>query len=52
MIIDSIYKEVTPTSVINRRNIKDRNLSDSQTITSSIVGELLTIDSEKAFLVY
>lgn len=49
MIIDDVYNEVTPVCVRNRRNIKDSKLSDSEIITISIVGELLTIDSEKVF---
>ncbi len=40
---------IIPISIRNRRNIKDSKLSDSEIITISIVGELLTIDSEKAF---
>ena len=34
-------------SIRNRCNIKDSKLSDSKIITINIVGELLTIDSEK-----
>jgi hypothetical protein len=49
VIIGDIYNETTPISIKNRRNIKDSKLSDSEIITISIVGELLTIDSEKAF---
>jgi hypothetical protein len=49
LIIDDIYNEVTPIGIRNRRNIKDNKLSDSEIITISIVGELLTIDSERAF---
>ena len=49
VIIDDIYNEIIPITVSNRRNIKDSKLSDSEIITISIVGELLTIDSEKAF---
>lgn len=49
VIIDDIYNEIIPTSIRNRRNIKDSKLSDSEIITISIVGELLTIDSEKSF---
>lgn len=49
VIIDDIYQEVTPTHIMNRRNISDSILSDSEIITISIVGELLTIDSEKAW---
>jgi uncharacterized protein YfbU (UPF0304 family) len=49
IIIDDIYQEVTPTYIKERRNIKDSMLSDSEIITIGIVGELLTIDSEKAW---
>ena len=49
VIIDDIYNDIIPITVSNRRNIKDSKLSDSEIITISIVGELLTIDSEKAF---
>ena len=49
VIIDDIYNEIIPISIKNRRNIKDSKLSDSEIITISIVGELLTIDSEKSF---
>ena len=48
-IVDDIYNDIIPISIRNRRNIKDSKLSDSEIITISIVGELLTIDSEKAF---
>ena len=47
-IIDDIYNEIIPMTISNRRNIKDSELSDSEIVTISIVGELLTIDSEKA----
>ena len=36
-------------SIKNRRNIKDSKISNSEIITISIVGELLTIDLEKLF---
>lgn len=48
-IVDDIYNDIIPTNIINRRNIKDSKLSDTEIIAISIVGELLTIDSEKAF---
>ena len=48
-IIDDIYKRVTPTHIKKRCNINDSIMSDSEIITISIVGELLTIDSEKAW---
>jgi len=50
VIIDDIYQEVTPTHIKNWRNINNSILSDSEIITISIIGELLTIDSEKAWL--
>ncbi|SHF60662.1 transposase, IS4 family [Desulforamulus putei DSM 12395] len=49
VIIDDIYQKVTPTYIRNRCNINDSILSDSEIITISIVGELLTIDSENAW---
>ena len=48
-IVDDIYNDIIPINIRNRRNIKDSKLSDSEIITISIVGELLTIDSEKSF---
>lgn len=48
-IVDDIYNNIIPITIRNRRNIKDSKLSDSEIIAISIVGELLTIDSEKAF---
>ena len=48
-IVDDIYNDIIPISIRNRRNIKDSKLCDSEIITISIVGELLTIDSENAF---
>jgi len=50
VIIDDIYKRITPANIRNRRNINDSKMSDSEIITIGIVGELLTIDSEKAWL--
>lgn len=50
VIIDDIYQIVTPTHIKERRNIKDSILSNSEIITISIVGELVTIDSKKAWL--
>ena len=49
VIIDDMYNEIITITVSNRHNIKDSKLSDSEIITISIVGEFLTIDSEKAF---
>lgn len=52
VIIDDIYKKVTPAYIKKRRNIDKSIMSDSEIITLSIVGELLTIDSEKAWFHY
>jgi hypothetical protein len=49
VIIDDIYHKVTPTHIANRCNINTSVMSDSEIIAISIVGELLTIDSEKAW---
>ena len=51
-IVDDIYNDIIPISIRNRRNIKDSKHCDSEMIIISIVGELLTIDSEKAFSAY
>ena len=45
----TIYNEIIPMSIRNRRNIKHSKLSYSKIITISIVWKLLTIDSEKSF---
>lgn len=50
ILIDDIYQEVISAHIKKYRNIKNAILSDSEIIIISIVGELLTIDSEKAWL--
>lgn len=52
VIIDDIYEKVTPAYIKKRRNIDKSIMSDSEIITLSIVGELLTVDSEKAWFHY
>ncbi len=42
-IIDDIYKEIVPKHIKNRRNKPKSLISDSEIITISIIGELLTI---------
>ena len=49
VIMDDLYQQYVPVSVSNRRNIKDAKLFDSEIITISICGELVGIDSEKAW---
>ncbi len=50
ILIDNIYQEITPIYIKEYRNIKDAILSDSEIITISTIGKLLTIDSEKVWL--
>lgn len=52
VLIDDAYNEVIPHSIKNRRNISDSKLSDSEIISISIVGEAITIDSEKAWFYF
>lgn len=49
VIIDDLYQEITPEYIKFRKNAEYSILSDSEIITISIVGELLSIDSEKAW---
>lgn len=49
VIIDDFYHKVTPAHIKNRRNIDKAVMSDSEIITLALVGELLTIDSEKSW---
>ena len=49
VLIDDLYHAYAPTSVTQRRNVKQAKLSDSEIITISICGELVGIDSEKAW---
>lgn len=50
VIIDDIYQEIAPKSIKNRRNINTSIMHDSEIITIALVGELLTIDSENAWI--
>ena len=49
VLIDDLYNEHIPEAIKNRRNKATAILSDSEIITITIVGELLTIASEKAW---
>ena len=49
VLIDDLYQTDAPVSVIQRRNVEQAKLSDSEIITISICGELFGIDSEKAW---
>ncbi len=47
-IIDDLYQQLVPSSVLQRRNVTTAKMSDSEIITLSICSELIGIDSEKA----
>ena len=49
VMIDDLYQEITPEYIKSRKNAEYSILSDSEIITISIIGELLSIDSEKAW---
>lgn len=52
VIIDDLYKQYAPSSVTYRRNVCTAKLTDSEVIAISICGELLGINSEKAWFSY
>ena len=47
VFIDDLYHAYAPVFVIQRRNVEQAKLSDSEIITISVCGELVGIDSEK-----
>lgn len=48
-LIADIYEVVTPSEIKNRKRIKRMVMSDVEIITISVTGELVTIDSERAW---
>ncbi|WP_102401093.1 IS982 family transposase [Haloimpatiens massiliensis] len=52
VIIDDVYQDITPAHIKNRRNVKTAIMSDSEIISISLVGELMSIDSEKSWVSY
>jgi transposase len=48
-IISDIYERVTPTEIKQRKGIKGMKMSDVEIITIVITGELMSIDSERAW---
>jgi len=48
-VIDDIYQQIVPIDIKHRRNSGSLKMSDSEIITIRLVGELFTIDSEKAW---
>jgi len=49
VLVDDLYKKVAPKAVKHRPNINKAILSDSEVITISLCGEIMGIDSEKAW---
>ena len=49
VVIDDLYQQFVPESVSQRRNASTAKMSDSEIITLSICGELIGIDSKKAW---
>ena len=49
VLIDDLYHAYAPTSVTQRRNVKQAKLSDSEIITISLCGEIIGMDSEQAW---
>lgn len=49
VLIDDIYRKVTPDNVRFRPNFDNALMSDSEIITIAICGELMGIDSENAW---
>ena len=52
VIIDDLYQAVTPAEIKNRLHIEKAILTDSEIITISIMAEIMSNDSEKAWLAY
>ena len=52
VIIDDLYEMAIPTEVKHRLHKEKAILSDSEIITISIIGEMMSNDSEKAWLSY
>lgn len=49
VLVDDLYKKVAPKAVKHRPNINKAILSDSEVITIALCGEIMGIDSEKAW---
>ena len=49
VLIDDLYQEHVPSSISQRRQIQTAKLSDSEIITIAICGEVMGIDSERAW---
>ncbi len=49
VIMDDLYRQFAPPEVAGRRHVSDAKLSDSEIITIAICGELVGVDSERAW---
>jgi len=49
VVVDDLYREVTPTSIKERKNKESAKMSDSEIITIALTGESMSIDSESAW---
>ena len=49
VVVDDLYKEVTPTSIKERKNKESAKMSDSEIIMIALTGESMSIDSESAW---
>ncbi len=47
--MDDLYRQFAPPEVAGRRHVSDAKLSDSEIITIAICGELVGVDSERAW---
>ena len=50
VLVDDLYKEVVPKEIKYRLNWNKAVLSDSEVITIAIMGEVMSIDSENAWV--
>ena len=49
VLIRDLYEKYTPTETRHRNGVKRMIMSDTEIITISIVGELMSVDSERAW---
>jgi len=52
VLIDELYREIIPNEIKKRLHWEKAILSDSEVITIAIVGEIMSVDSENAWISY
>lgn len=52
ILVDDLYNESIPNEIRNRLHKEKAKMSDSEIITIAIIGEIMSIDSENAWLAY